>query len=78
MAWNQGYSDKENLQWSLLRAVEWGIWPAFLSQPIVSVLLMFFEWWGGHRRSYYFDSTVVFRPVQIRQCSFGVSAPPPS
>jgi hypothetical protein len=30
----------------MLRAIEWGIWPAFLSQPIVPVLLIFFEWWG--------------------------------
>jgi hypothetical protein len=29
-----------------LRAIEWGIWPAFLSEPIVPLLLPFFEWWG--------------------------------
>jgi TPR repeat protein len=45
MAWNQGYSDQENSQWSMLRAIEWGILPAFLSQSIVPVLLMFFGWW---------------------------------
>lgn len=45
MAWNQGYSEQENLQWSMLRAIEWGIWPAYLSQSFVPVLLMFFEWW---------------------------------
>ena len=39
------HSNEENLQWSLLRAIEWGIWPAFLSGPIVPALLPFFEWW---------------------------------
>jgi hypothetical protein len=38
-------SDEENLRWSLLRAIEWGIWPAFLSGPVVPLLLPFFEWW---------------------------------
>lgn len=36
---------EENLQWSWLRAVEWGAWPAFLSQPIIPLFLPFIAWW---------------------------------
>ena len=39
------HSDEENNRWSLLRAIEWGIWPAFLSIPIVPLFLTFFVWW---------------------------------
>jgi len=46
LSWNPSeHSDEENLRWSWLRAVEWGIWPAFLSGPVVPLLLPFFEWW---------------------------------
>jgi hypothetical protein len=39
------HSDQDNLQWSWLRAVEWIGWPLFMSQPIVPVLLYFYEGW---------------------------------
>jgi hypothetical protein len=35
----------ENAQWSLLRALEWGNWPFFLSQPIAPILFIFYPWW---------------------------------
>jgi hypothetical protein len=38
------HSDDENLQWALLRAIEWRHWPLFLSQPLVPVLLYFYSW----------------------------------
>jgi len=38
------HSDEENLRWAWLRAVEWINWPLFISQPIVPVLLYFFDW----------------------------------
>ena len=38
------HSDQENLTWAWLRAVEWGRWPIFLSQPIAPVLLLLFSW----------------------------------
>ena len=45
MAWNPTeHSNDENLQWCFLRAVEWGRWPIFLSQPIAPVLLIWFSW----------------------------------
>jgi hypothetical protein len=44
--WNpKEKSDQENLRWCWLRAVEWGIWPAFLSGPVIPLLLVFFNWW---------------------------------
>lgn len=44
--WNaSAHNNEENLRWAWLRAVEWGIWPAFLSGPVVPLLLPFFEWW---------------------------------
>lgn len=46
MIWDPSeHSNEENLRWAWLRAVEWGIWPAFLSGPIVPLLFLFFEWW---------------------------------
>ncbi len=45
MLWNPAvHSDQENLAWSWLRAVEWGRWPLFISQPIAPVLLVFVPW----------------------------------
>ena len=44
--WNPiDHTNEENLRWSWLRAVEWGIWPAFLSSPVVPLLLPFFKLW---------------------------------
>jgi hypothetical protein len=43
--WNPAHhSDQDNLTWSLLRAIEWGRWPIFLSQPVAPILLMFLNW----------------------------------
>ena len=39
------HSDQENTKWSLLRGMEWGVWPAFLSGPVVPLLLLFIELW---------------------------------
>lgn len=47
LAWNPlEHTDQENLGWSWLRAVEWGSWPAFLSQAAGPVLLLFLPWWS--------------------------------
>jgi hypothetical protein len=44
--WNPAeHSDDENLRWCWLRAVEWGAWPIFLSQPIAPLLFLFLPWW---------------------------------
>ncbi len=45
MSWNRfHHSDQANLTWAQLRAVEWGRWPIFLSQPLAPILLLFFDW----------------------------------
>jgi TPR repeat protein len=75
MAWNQGFSDQENLQWSMLRAIEWGIWPAFLSQSIVPPLLIAFEWWeviGVFIVLTILWSFVRYRYVNVAMARFGV------
>src|ERR1700686_1391979 len=28
-----------------LRAVEWQVWPAFVAQPIVPILYLYYSWW---------------------------------
>jgi hypothetical protein len=38
------HSGEDNLRWSWLRAVEWGRWPIFLSQPLAPVLLIWWPW----------------------------------
>ncbi len=40
------HTDHENLQWAWLRAVEWGDWPIFISQPVAPIVLLFFPWWS--------------------------------
>src|SRR5205085_7446618 len=45
--WNaQEHSNDENLRWCWLRAMEWGTWPIFISQPIAPVAILFFSWWS--------------------------------
>lgn len=45
MTWNAAqHPDEVNLRWSLLRAIEWGRWPIFLSQPVAPILLLFLNW----------------------------------
>ena len=44
--WNpHEQSDDENTRWCWLRAIEWGKWPLFISQPIAPILFLFFTWW---------------------------------
>src|SRR5216684_3827090 len=28
-----------------MRAVEWQVWPAFVAQPIVPILYLYYSWW---------------------------------
>ena len=39
------YGPQEKQRWCLLRAIEWGIWPAFLSIPLVPPLLLLVPLW---------------------------------
>ena len=39
-----GLTDDELKQWLWLRAVEWNRWPAYVTQPIVPILLILFPW----------------------------------
>lgn len=39
------HSFDENADWARLRAIEWKALPAFISQPIVPVLLLGFNWY---------------------------------
>jgi len=39
------HSFEENAYWARLRAIEWKAFPAFISQPIASVLLLGFNWY---------------------------------
>ncbi len=76
MTWNPAeHSDQDNLTWCWLRAVEWGGWPIFLSQPIAPLFLLFFSWravvvgtvvlnllWAGFVR---------YRVVSVRAAYYG-------
>lgn len=45
MTWKaDAHSDEENMRWCSLRAIEWGAWPVFVSQPIVPILLIMTQW----------------------------------
>lgn len=41
-----GYSDADVQRWLYLRAIEWTNLPAFVTQPIIPVLLLFVLWWA--------------------------------
>lgn len=46
LLWNSSeHSLEENARWAWLRAVEWKALPAFITQPIVPILLIKFEWY---------------------------------
>ena len=36
---------EENSRWCQLRAIEWGKFPLFISQPLVPILFYYFTWW---------------------------------
>lgn len=58
MTWRPSeHSNEDNLRWCWLRAVEWGRWPIFLSQPIAPVLLLWFTW------TYVVPGTIVLNVV---------------
>jgi len=38
------FTEPELRRWLRLRAIEWANWPAFISQPLLPVLLVFFSW----------------------------------
>jgi hypothetical protein len=43
--WNPlEHSKDENFRWCNLRAIEWGGWPAFISQPIAPFLILLTNW----------------------------------
>jgi hypothetical protein len=43
--WNPTeHSKDENFRWCHLRAIEWGGWPAFISQPIAPFLILLTNW----------------------------------
>ncbi len=45
MTWDPTlHPDEVNLRWSLSRAIEWGRWPIFLSQPVAPILLFVLDW----------------------------------
>ncbi len=39
------HTEEENARWLVLRSIEWKNWPAFISQPIFPIAIIFFEWW---------------------------------
>ena len=38
----ESYSEPEIQRWLYVRAVEWTAWPAFITQPVVPILTIFF------------------------------------
>jgi hypothetical protein len=40
-----GYTEDEIKRWLWLRAIEWGAFPAYLSQPVAPILFIFYHWY---------------------------------
>lgn len=38
------YNAAEQVLWARLRSIEWGHWPAFITQPVAPFLLIFLPW----------------------------------
>jgi hypothetical protein len=43
-AWKLLAKDELESRWLLLRSIEWVNWPLFISQPLVPILLWYYEW----------------------------------
>ena len=41
----ESYTDEEIRRWLWLRAIEWGAFPAYLSQPLAPILFIFYLWY---------------------------------
>jgi hypothetical protein len=41
----EGYSEDEIRRWAWLRAIEWGAFPAYLSQVIAPLLFLLYPWY---------------------------------
>jgi hypothetical protein len=41
----EGFTDDEIVKWAWLRAIEWGAFPAYLSQLIAPILFVFIPWY---------------------------------
>ena len=41
----ESYTDDDVRRWLWLRAIEWGGFPAYLSQPIAPILFVFYPWY---------------------------------
>jgi hypothetical protein len=39
------WTDAEIQRWCLLRAIEWCVFPAFVSQPLVPIMFLLFPWY---------------------------------
>lgn len=39
------YTEEELRRWLWLRSIEWGAFPAYVSQPIVPILFIFYPWY---------------------------------
>ncbi len=39
------YTDNEIKRWLWLRAIEWGAFPAYLSQPVAPILFILYPWY---------------------------------
>jgi hypothetical protein len=68
---NRGYTDEENLKWAWLRAVEWAAWPAFISQPVLPLLYLYFPVWQVV--VVVFCASVVWTAVRYRFVSRGLA-----
>ena len=45
LLWNpHENADEENRRWCWLRAVGWGRWPLFFSQPLLPLMLFIWSW----------------------------------
>jgi hypothetical protein len=74
--WNpQEHSDSENLRWCYLRAIEWASWPAYLSQAIAPLALVFASsvivLGTAFGLNILWVATVRYRFVSVRAADFG-------
>jgi hypothetical protein len=67
-----GYTPEQTLRLAWLRAAEWLAWPAFISQPILPILYLFWPWY--YVIAWVAIATMMWRSVRYKFLSYRLAA----
>jgi hypothetical protein len=67
-----GFTPEQTLRLAWLRAAEWMAWPAFISQPLLPILYLFWPWY--YVLSWVALATLMWRAIRYRFLSYRLAA----